>query len=414
MHDVIVGRTEPNNVCVLGLGYVGLPTALVLANSGFRVRGVDIDSGVISALVRETLHIKESGLAALFERSVAKNSISFSTQPSQADIFIVCVPTPIGFDHSEKMWRADLTFVYQAVDSLIAHLRPGNIVIIESTCPVGTTANVQNYLSQYVADLPVLYCPERVLPGNLIAELTTNSRIVGGSDPIAVKRVQDMYSNVTSGEVICTTAEAAELSKLVENSYRDCNIAFANEIGALSEKVGVDPLLIIDLANKHPRVNILRPGIGVGGHCIPVDPWFLVQDYPADTRMIQAARATNLNATQQVVDKIIKYCKTYGTKTIISFGVAYKPDVSDTRESPALTVINQLIDQNYSVKIIDPLVNLGEKYDQIWDLDQINTKSIFVFLVNHAAFREILRQVNLSSIHYLDFCGITHELNSDE
>lgn len=334
------------NVCVIGLGYIGLPLAAVLARSGHRVRGVDTDPGVIQSVRSGKTPGLEPSLETLAREAASSGSLVPADSVSRSEVFVVAVPTPLGKGH-----RADLSHVEAAIGSIAPHLEPGNLVVIESTVPVGTTEHAAVRLLEKRPDLDsgggkpsffLAHCPERVLPGKIFEELVGLDRIVGGIDPESTSRAAAFYSSFVRGSVHCTDVRTAEMCKLVENASRDVSIAFANEISMLCSRMGIDSSNLIRLANRHPRVRIMEPGPGVGGHCIPVDPWFLVQSAPRETRLIRSARRVNERKTAWVLERIREAAARFEDPVVACLGLAYKPDVNDLRESPALSIARAL------------------------------------------------------------------------
>ncbi|MFM9147097.1 MAG: nucleotide sugar dehydrogenase, partial [Verrucomicrobiota bacterium] len=330
------------NVCVLGLGYIGLPTASVLATRGCSVLGVDVSPRVLAAVAAGRAHVEEPDLDVLVRAAVGSGNLRVAAAPAPADVFIIAVPTPfaVGADGART---PDLSFVEAAARSLAPVAGSGALVILESTSPVGTTEKVKAWLEDELARLGrradgLLYahCPERVLPGQVLRELVTNDRICGGLTPEAAARARDLYATFCSARIFLTDARTAELAKLAENAYRDVNIAYANELAAVCERVGVDVWELIALANRHPRVNVLRPGPGVGGHCVAVDPWFIVDAAPDATPLIRAARAVNDGRPAAVAARV--RAGLAPGAAVACLGLAFKPDVDDLRESPAVAV----------------------------------------------------------------------------
>lgn len=326
----------------MGLGYIGLPTAAILARKGYDVHGVDVRVEVVEKINRGEIHIHEPGLGELVEEVVRAGKLQASTTPREADVFFICVPTPFNADKSP-----DLSYVRAASEAVRPYVRQGNLVILESTSPPKTTQETVVPLAipehlQVGKDVFVAYCPERVLPGRILIEAVENDRIVGGVTPACTQLVQKFYETFVTGAVLPTTAVAAEITKLAENAFRDVNIAYANELSMLADDLGADPFEVIELANRHPRVNILRPGPGVGGHCISVDPWFLAHAAPNHSSLIKTARMVNDSKPQFVVDKVLKLAREIESPVIGCLGLAYKPDVDDFRESPSLEIVIQL------------------------------------------------------------------------
>ncbi len=344
-------------ICVLGTGYVGLPAALLLAQAGHEVVGVDIDENVVRAINEGVLHIQEDRLQAIMNEPVVRSNLSARATPCPADVFIIAVPTPL--DKRRKI--ADLSAVQAAAESIVPHLRAGNLVILESTVPPLTCREV---LAPILAksgleigkDLFLAHCPERILPGEVFHEIVHNDRIIGGMNAETRRRASEVYASFVKGKLYETDDRTAELCKLMENTYRDVNIALANEFAAVCETLGSDVHQAIEFANKHPRVNILSPGIGVGGHCIPIDPWFIKEVDPSNSRLIFAARLVNDEMPHKIAEKIRHAVRDVDNPKIVAIGAAYKPNVEDLRESPALEIVQLLRDDGYDVAHYDPLI----------------------------------------------------------
>ena len=343
-----------NQICVFGLGYIGLPTASTFATHGIKVTGVDVNPRVVDTLRNGGLHIHEPGLRTLVQAALGSGNLVVSQQPEPADAFIIAVPTPF---YADK--RADLRAVTAAAEAIVPHLRPGNLVVLESTSPPLTTVDVvAPILSrsglQPGSDFYLAYSPERVLPGQILRELIENARVIGGVDRPSAEAGRDLYATFVRGEIILTDATTAEMVKLMENTYRDVNIAIANEFARLADRFGIDIWEAISLANHHPRVNVLRPGPGVGGHCISVDPWFLVEAAPDLTSLIRTARQVNDAQPEYVVDVIRRAAGELGGCQIAALGLAYKPDVDDLRESPAIEIVRLLAEAGARVRTYEP------------------------------------------------------------
>jgi len=385
------GGAQVEKVCVVGLGYIGLPTACVLARKGYRVLGVDVRREVVDKINSGRPHIQEPDLDDLLGSVVAKKLLQAADQPGPADVFILCVPTPITDD-----CRADVSYVQQAARSIRPYVRPGNLVILESTSPPCTTERVVAAEAipaelKIGRDVFVAHCPERVLPGRILTEVIENDRIVGGITEPCGRRAQAFYESFVTGRVLRTSALAAEITKLVENSYRDVNIAFANELSMFADHFGVDPWEIISLANRHPRVNILNPGPGVGGHCISVDPWFLVEAAPSLTRLIRTAREVNNSKPHHVVRHVLQLAAAFDHPVIGCLGLTYKADVDDLRESPSLEIARELRAAGAGeVLACDPLV--AHKFTEfpLHSLDEVLSQSqLLVLLTDHDEFRRL-------------------------
>lgn len=351
-------------VCVLGLGYIGLPTASTLATHGVKVIGVDINKHVIETLQNGNIHIHEPGLRTMVESALGSGNLIVSLQPQEADAFLIAVPTPFYEDNygeyeGRKYRRADMRAVTSATEAIIPYLRKGNLVVLESTSPPRTTVDlIQPILERSGlkagTDFYLCYSPERVLPGQILRELIENARVVGGITAESAEAGCALYATFVRGEIIATDATTAEMVKLMENTTRDVNIALANEFGRLSDKFGVDVWEAISLANRHPRINILSPGPGVGGHCISVDPWFFVEMAPELTPLIYHARQVNDAQPRFVLEKVKQTLGSLKGKKIAALGLAYKPDVDDLRESPAAEVVHLLQEEGAQVKAWEP------------------------------------------------------------
>lgn len=341
-------------ICVLGLGYIGLPTASTFATAGVKVVGVDVNPDVVKSLQNGQLHIYEPGLRTLVQAATKSNHLVIKDQPEEADAFIIAVPTPF---YGDK--KADLRFVKSATEAILPHLRKGNLVVLESTSPPLTTDDIVVPILERSGlkageDFYVAYSPERVLPGQILRELIENARVIGGITPESAQAGHDLYKIFVKGKIITTTATTAEMVKIMENTYRDVNIAIANEFSRLAERFGVDVWEAIQIANLHPRVNILNPGPGVGGHCISVDPWFFVEAAPDLTPLIYTARTVNDSQPEFVVKKLENILNGLTGKRITIFGLAYKPDVDDLRESPAIEIVNLLAEKGAVVTAYEP------------------------------------------------------------
>lgn len=391
-------------ICIAGLGYIGLPTAALLANRGFFVHGVDVIPSVVSTINKGEIHIIEPELDTFVRSAVQSGKLTANLVPALADVFIIAVPTPF-----KENKEPDLSYVFSAAKAIAPFLRAGNLVILESTSPIGTTQKIKDLLESQginVAELFIAYCPERVLPGHVMKELIENDRIVGGLTPEATDKVASFYKKFVSGEVLKTEAKTAELCKLAENSYRDTNIAFANELSLISDAAGVDVWELIKLANKHPRVNILQPGTGVGGHCIAVDPWFIISAYPEQSKLIRCAREINTYKTEWVIEKISLEAKrislVLGRVAVIAvYGLSFKPDIDDLRESPAIHVYTAL-KAGHSVLAVEPHVK-SHATIKLVDLNQaLDSADLHVFLVAHKQFKTL----NLEGKTVLDFCNL--------
>lgn len=398
-------------VCVVGLGYIGLPTAALLASQGHDVLGVDINQHAVDTINSGRVHILEPDLDAYVDSAVAQGRLHAYTSPQSADVFMICVPTP--FHEGGGIPQPNVDYVMAATRSIAPHVKPGNLIILESTSPVGTTQMVADELRRAGVGMDaihVAYCPERVLPGKIMTELVENARVVGGLTSEATCAVATFYRSFVRGEVLEADAATAEMCKLTENSFRDVNIAFANELSLICEKVGIDVWKLIGLANRHPRVNILQPGTGVGGHCIAVDPWFIVARDPQNARLIRTAREVNNYKTQWVVERIKAAAADWmiqykSAPKIVCLGLAFKPDIDDLRESPAVEVVSTIKAQGYVVAAVEPNVGSHESLSLI-SLDEALTEHVLlVILVKHRQFLVPGVAAVLRAKGALDFCG---------
>lgn len=415
-------------ISTIGMGYIGLPTAAAFAAAGKKVIGVDINQAAVDTINQGKIHIVEPDLDDVVKTAVATGYLRATTVPEAADAFLIAVPTPFKGDH-----EPDVSYVEAAVRSIAPVLKQGDLVILESTSPVGTTEDVAQWLSEERPDLvpppfnvqnPVLninlaYCPERVLPGKIMQELVNNDRVIGGITPRCSERAIELYQTFVKGECIPTTARTAEMCKLTENSFRDVNIAFANELSIICDKLDINVWELIKLANRHPRVNILQPGPGVGGHCIAVDPWFIVNKTPKESPLIRTAREVNNYKTEWVIEKIknvaLTFERDHGRKPIIAcLGLAFKPDIDDLRESPSLHIVQKLSEENLHIIAVEPNIcpskvfykkgRNKEAFKLALFEESLKQADIFALLVAHKEFREFKTNNKI----FLNFCGVTH------
>jgi len=436
------------NVCVLGLGYIGLPTASLLASKGFTVHGVDVSPGVVDTINAGRIHIREPELDILVKAAVQSGRLKAGTEPEPAEVFIIAVPTPFTNGH-----KPDLSYVEAASRSIAGCLRGDELIILESTSPVGTTERIARWIAEERADprrhgersaaiqpahqespahgsprasgprddglgqgfsntLKIAHCPERVLPGQILRELVENDRIVGGIDDASTEAAAGFYERFVSGHVLRTTSRTAELAKLAENTFRDVNIALANELSLICDRLGIDTWELIALANRHPRVNILQPGPGVGGHCIAVDPWFIVDSAPEQSQLIHMARQVNQSKPEYVVARVQARARRIHEPTIACFGLTYKADIDDLRESPALEITRALADsQTGRVLAVEPHIENLTKGLLEAGVEHASTEQalaeadILVGLVAHRAFRK-LPPGTLQEKIVIDTCGV--------
>lgn len=391
-------------ICVLGLGYVGLPTASLLATKGYAVSGIDVKKEVVEQINQGKVHIVEPDLDVMVKSAVQSGNLKAYIEPQPADIFIIATPTPFKDDN-----QPDLHYVFSAAKAITKVVKDGDLIILESTSPVGTTEQVQEIIVTECPQLSNLYfchCPERVLPGRVLHELIDNDRVIGGIDEQSTEKAIEFYQHFVRGELLETNARTAELAKLVENTSRDVNIAFANELSIICDQLGIDVWELIALANRHPRVNILRPGPGVGGHCIAVDPWFIVSSAPDATQLVQTARKINDHKPDWVIDRIVDKAKRFKDPVIGCLGLAYKPDIDDLRESPALSIARRLTAMKIGKVIVcEPNVTAVDGLD-LQPLDTLLDKAdILVALVGHRQFKRI-PMGRLEEKIVLDTCGV--------
>jgi len=386
-------------LCMVGLGYIGLPTAAMFAKNGVDVKGVDINPYVVRTINKGNIHIKEPGLKELVEDVVKKGNLKAYTSIQPADAFIIAVPTPF-----KENYEPDLKYVKAAVKDIAKVLKKGDLVILESTSPVGTTRKISKWLAEERSDLSfphqkensdvkIAYCPERILPGKMIKELEENDRIIGGLNKASSKEAKELYKIFVKGECVETTAEVAEMSKLTENAFRDVNIAFANELSMICDKAGIDVFELIQMANRHPRVNILQPGCGVGGHCIAVDPWFIIHDFPDEAILMKTARLINEKKPLFVIEKVKEALKDVTNPKIAVLGLTYKPDVDDIRESPALEIAKLLSDEGFEILAVEPNIKTlpkvleNRKNVKFLPLNEaLSEADLVVILVKHKEF----------------------------
>ena len=398
---------QSKTVCVMGLGYIGLPTAALLANRKYHVHGVDVVQSTVDTINQGNIHIVELDLDTFVRSAVNSGNLIADTKPKESDIFIIAVPTPF-----HEGYVPNIDYVVSATESIASYVKEGNIVILESTSPVGTTDKVAEVLQENGVDISkvhIAHCPERVLPGQIMRELVENDRIVGGLNEEATQETVDFYKTFVSGQVLQTNAKTAEMAKLTENSFRDVNIAFANELSILSDKFGINVWELISLANRHPRVNILQPGAGVGGHCIAFDPWFIVHAGGEDAKIIRTAREVNTYKTEWSIEKIknaaLIFEKENGRAARIAcMGLAFKPNIDDLRESPAIYITRRLIADGLEVHPVEPNLRSSDEFHIIPDEEAINKADIIVFLVAHDEFKGL----RIFGKEIFDFCGVTN------
>jgi UDP-N-acetyl-D-mannosaminuronic acid dehydrogenase len=393
------------NVCIVGLGYIGLPTAALLATNGYKIHGVDISEHVVNTINKGEIHIIEPDLDGFVKNAVSQGNLKAALIPEEADVFVIAVPTPF-----HEGYKPNIDYVLKATQSIAPFVKPGNIVILESTSPVGTTEKVVATLANAGVDVSSVfaaYCPERVLPGKIMKELVENDRIVGGVNEASTNEVVAFYKTFVKGEVLATNAKTAEMCKLTENSYRDVNIAFANELSMICDEAGINVWELISLANHHPRVKILQPGAGVGGHCIAVDPWFIVADFPKYAKVIKSGREVNDFKAKWAVEKIkntaLQFQIEHQRKPIVAcMGLAFKPDIDDLRESPAVEIAHHLLTEEVEVVCVEPNIE-GHTTLPLVTLEYATANAdIICYLVKHSLFLEH----SFTDKIVIDFCGV--------
>lgn len=401
-------------ICVVGLGYIGLPTAAMFASRKVEVVGLDINPLAVETINAGNIHIVEPDLEILVRSAVTEGYLKATLTAEPADAFLIAVPTPLKDGH-----EPDLAYIEAAAKAIAPVLESGNLVILESTSPVGATEKMSQWLAEArpdlsfpqdvgdEADINVSHCPERVLPGHVLRELVENDRIIGGMTERCAQRSVELYRSFVKGECLITDARTAEMAKLTENSFRDVNIAFANELSILCDKFGIDVWSLIRLANHHPRVNILQPGTGVGGHCIAVDPWFIVHAGGDDARIIRAAREINDYKTDWVIERILSECAQFSDAEgrqprVACMGLAFKPNIDDLRESPALEVFQALVMNDIDVLAVEPNLDAHNSINLTDFRIAVAESDITVFLVGHDEFKGLS-----AGDRVLDFCGLT-------
>ena len=420
-------KNESPKLCVLGLGYVGLPTAAVFASRGLDVIGIDVQPDTVALINKGRVHITEPDLDILVNGAVSSGKLRATTEIQTANVFILAVPTPFANGH-----KPDLSYLKAATKSIAQVLKPGNLVILESTSPVGTTEKISKWLAEIRKDLKfphehgeetdifVAHSPERVLPGKILLELTSNDRVVGGLTKRCAEKTAAFYKIAINGRCLLTTARTAELVKLAENAYRDVNIAFANELSIIGAQLDINVWEAIDLANRHPRVNILKPGPGVGGHCIAIDPWFIVDSAPEATTLIQSARKVNKGKTSHIIEKIRFSLKDKSKPTVAFLGLAYKADINDLRESPAVQISETIaFDGTARILIVEPYIQ--SLPDQLAEFNNVslvdletayNDADLIVLLTDHTVFHE-RPPIPSASQNIIDTRGIWRQLTCE-
>jgi UDP-N-acetyl-D-mannosaminuronic acid dehydrogenase len=392
----------------MGLGYIGLPTAAAAASKGILVTGVDVNPEVVDTINQGKIHIIEPDLDTLVKTVVTNGNLKASLKPEEAEVFFIVVPTPFKQNH-----RADISYVESATRMVIPYLREGNLFVVESTSPVRTTEKMADIIFKERPELKnkiyIAYCPERVLPGKVLYELEHNDRVIGGINPESSDKAAEFYARFVKGTLHKTTARTAEMCKLTENASRDVQIAFANELSIICEKSGINVWELIELANKHPRVEILQPGCGVGGHCIAVDPWFIVSDFPEQAQIIKRARETNDYKADWCANRVLEACEQFihnnGKEPIVAcMGLAFKPDIDDLRESSAKYITTRIISEaNAEVLVVEPNIKSHRTFNLVAYHEAYTKADIVVWLVRHKEFANIITDSNKIE---LDFCGI--------
>ena len=393
----------------IGLGYIGLPTAIIAAKHGIEIAGTDINPDIVEATNQGHLHIVEPDMEDMLREVVANGRLKAYTEPQLSDAYFIVVPTPFKGNH-----EPDITYVEAATRSVVPILKEGDLFVIESTSPVGTTEKMRDVIYSMRPELKgkifMAYCPERVLPGNVAYELINNDRVIGGINPQSTEKAKEFYSQFVKGALHSTDSRTAEMCKLTENASRDVQIAFANELSLVCAKAGINVWKLIELANKHPRVNILQPGCGVGGHCIAVDPYFITADFPEESKLIAQARETNNGkaewCTGQILAQILKFEKENGRKPRVALmGLAFKPNIDDLRESPAMEIAKGVTDavESQYLMVVEPNIKSHPRFALTGFREAYDKADIVVFLVNHREFAALNYRTD---VKVLDFCGV--------
>ena len=375
-------------ICIVGLGYIGLPTATMFSCYGHKVIGVDVNEKVVNNINKGKIIIEEPNLEELVEDVVKKGNLIASISPKESDVFIISVPTPIKDDKT-----SDMSYVISATKSIVKYLKEGNIVILESTSPVGTTEEVVKPIIEESGlkvgrDIMLGYCPERVIPGKIIYELKNNDRVIGGIDKKSAEEIRKIYKTIVDGNIYLTDCKTAELCKLMENTYRDVNIALSNELLLICDKLNINVWEVIEYSNKHPRVNLHTPGPGVGGHCLAVDPWFIIEKEPELSNIIKSSRLLNDSMPEYVYNKINKILQKDKSKKITILGITYKANTDDMRESPIIKLIDKLLKNNYNVKVFDPYIKDFQINCQSI-LEACKDSDLLILGVNHDYFKNL-------------------------
>ena len=375
-------------ICIVGLGYIGLPTATMFSCYGHKVIGVDVNEKVVNNINKGKIIIEEPNLEELVEDVVKKGNLIASISPKESDVFIISVPTPIKDDKT-----SDMSYVISATKSIVKYLKEGNVVVLESTSPVGTTEEVVKPIIEESGlkvgrDIMLGYCPERVIPGKIIYELKNNDRVIGGIDKKSAEEIRKIYKTIVDGNIYLTDCKTAELCKLMENTYRDVNIALSNELLLICDKLNINVWEVIEYSNKHPRVNLHTPGPGVGGHCLAVDPWFIIEKEPELSNIIKSSRLLNDSMPEYVYNKIDKILQKDKSKKITILGITYKANTDDMRESPIIKLIDKLLKNNYNVKVFDPYIKDFQINCQSI-LEACKDSDLLILGVNHDYFKNL-------------------------
>ncbi|SDJ66912.1 UDP-N-acetyl-D-mannosamine dehydrogenase [Microbulbifer yueqingensis] len=415
--------SEFKRVSVIGLGYIGLPTAAVIASRGIDVIGVDVSQKVIDTINSGSIHIVEPDLDIIVHGVVNTGKLRATLEPEPADAFMIAVPTPFKETPEGGSKEPDLSYIQAAAKSIAPVLEKGNLIVLESTSPVGATEQMAAWLQEErpdlsfpqtksdSADIKVAHCPERVLPGYVLQELVANDRVIGGMTKACSDKAIELYQTFVKGECIVTSARTAEMAKLTENSFRDVNIAFANELSMICDKLKINVWELISLANRHPRVNILKPGPGVGGHCIAVDPWFIVDSCPDEARLIKQARHTNDEKPAHVIDLVTKAADEFKKPVVSCLGLSFKPNIDDLRESPALRIVEHLVKTEIAeILVSEPNIDslpdsLADKVNLVTPDEAVEQSNIVVGLVAHREFKS-LDLTKLAQKYVIDTCGL--------
>ncbi|MBF0409615.1 MAG: UDP-N-acetyl-D-mannosamine dehydrogenase [Candidatus Riflebacteria bacterium] len=386
----VANNSSFSKICIMGLGYIGLPTASILANRGYDVLGVDVKPEIVKIINDGGVHIVEPDLDILVRAATNSGKLKASLKPEKSDVFMICVPTPFKEGH-----KPDMKYVEESTHAIVPFLEKGNLVVLESTSPAGTCEKIIRPIIEKAGwkvddEILLAHCPERVLPGHILKECIENDRVIGGVSPRSSQKAKELYASFVKGEIFLTDCTTAEMAKLTENSFRDVNIAFANELANICEKMEINVWELIKLANRHPRVKILNPGPGVGGHCIAVDPWFIVDSCPEEAKIIRTAREVNDARPVKILERIAAAAEKFKKPVIGLMGLAFKADIDDLRESPAVHIAREVIKMNIGeILVCEPYVKSSKEFNLHSISETIRRSDILVLLVDHVQFKQL-------------------------